>query len=79
MDPVPSFKEGIMLVLTRRKDEAIVMHNRLGEEIRLVVVDVRGNKVRLGIEAPADVGIVRSEVCSRESAIERCAREMAWI
>lgn len=68
-----------MLVLTRRKDEAIVMHNRLGQEIRLVVVDVRGSKVRLGIEAPADVGIVRAEIRSRESAIESCAREMAWI
>lgn len=68
-----------MLVLTRRRDEAIVIRNRFGTEIRLMVVDIRGNKVRLGIEAPPDVSIVRKEVCERESAIETCAREMAWI
>ena len=41
-----------MLVLTRRRDEAIIIRNRLVTEIRLMVVEVRGNKVRLGIEAP---------------------------
>ena len=68
-----------MLVLSRRRDEAIVIRNRFGTEIRLMVVDVKGNKVRLGIEAPADIDIAREEVRSRESAIEACAREMAWI
>ena len=68
-----------MLVLTRRRDEAIVIRNRFGTEIRLLVVDVRGNKVRLGIEAPPDVSIAREEIAQRESAVEACAREMAWI
>ncbi|HEY3967590.1 MAG TPA: carbon storage regulator [Planctomycetaceae bacterium] len=68
-----------MLVLTRRRDEAIVIRNRFGTEIRLLVVDVRGNKVRLGIEAPPEVGIVREEIRPRVSAVEACAREMAWI
>lgn len=52
-----------MLVLTRRTDEAIVIRNSNGQEIRLVVVDVRGSKVRLGIEAPPEVRIARSEIC----------------
>ena len=68
-----------MLVLTRRRDEAIVIRNRFGTEIRLLVVDVRGNKVRLGIEAPPEVSIAREEIRPRESAIEASAREMAWI
>jgi carbon storage regulator len=68
-----------MLILTRRKDEAIVIHNRFGAEIRLLVVEIRGNKVRLGIEAPADVSVVREEIGKRESGAEACARELAWI
>ena len=68
-----------MLILTRRRDEAIVIRNRFGTEIRLLVVDVKGNKVRLGIDAPADVNIVREEVRSRESPVATCARELAWI
>jgi carbon storage regulator len=68
-----------MLILTRRRDEAIVIRNRFGTEIRLLVVDVKGNKVRLGIEAPADVNIAREEAHSRESAVETFARELAWI
>jgi carbon storage regulator len=68
-----------MLILTRRKDEAIVIHNHLGTEIRLLVVDVRGNKVRLGIEAPVDVRVVREELSRKESGAPACARELAWI
>lgn len=68
-----------MLILTRRKDEAIVIHNRFGAEIRLTVVDVRGNKVRLGIEAPADVSVMREEISKKESGVEAFARELAWI
>lgn len=47
-----------MLVLTRGKNEAI----RIGDDISVVVVDIRGDKVRLGIEAPKDVPVHRSEV-----------------
>ncbi len=68
-----------MLVLTRRRDEAIVIRNRFGTEIRLLVVDVKGNKVRLGIEAPADVEIAREEVQSRLSNVEACASAHGWI
>jgi carbon storage regulator len=73
-----------MLVLSRRRDEAIIIRHRSGKEIRLVVVDVRGNKVRLGIEAPPEVSIVREEILKQEfckpgAAVEACARELAWI
>jgi carbon storage regulator len=69
-----------MLVLTRRRNEAIVIRNRFGTEIRLLVVDVQGNKVRLGIEAPADVNIAREEVRPRELAtVEERAKACAWI
>ncbi len=47
-----------MLVLSRKKDEAIM----IDDHIQIVVVDIRGDKVRLGFEAPRDVSIHRREV-----------------
>ena len=47
-----------MLVLSRKKDECIVINN----DITIVVVEIRGDKVRLGIEAPKEVPVHRKEV-----------------
>jgi len=47
-----------MLVLSRKKNEKIV----IDENIIITIVEVRGDKVRLGIEAPREVPIHRSEV-----------------
>ncbi len=47
-----------MLVLTRKKNEKII----IGEDITIVVVEMRGDKVRLGIEAPKEVPVHREEV-----------------
>lgn len=47
-----------MLVLTRKKNERIL----IGGEISITVVEVRGDRVRLGIDAPEDVRIMRSEL-----------------
>ena len=47
-----------MLVLSRKKDEKIV----IGDRITIMVIDIRGDKVRLGIEAPRDVTVHRQEV-----------------
>lgn len=47
-----------MLVLSRKKDEKIM----IGEDISIMVVEIRGDKVRLGIEAPRDVSVHRQEV-----------------
>lgn len=57
-----------MLVLSRHRDEQIVINN----DIVLTVVDIRGDKVRLGIEAPTTIPIHRREV---QDAIERERRE----
>lgn len=47
-----------MLVLSRRRDEAVM----IGDLIRVVVVDIRDGKVRLGFEAPREVLVHREEV-----------------
>ena len=47
-----------MLVLSRKKNESIVINNN----ITVTVVEVRGDKVRLGIVAPKDVPVHRQEV-----------------
>jgi len=47
-----------MLVLSRKKNESIV----IDERIVITVVEIRGDKVRLGIEAPRDVAIHRQEI-----------------
>lgn len=50
-----------MLVLSRKKNESIVIGEG-ANAITLVVVEIRGDKVRLGIEAPKDVPVHRQEV-----------------
>lgn len=47
-----------MLVLSRQRDETIM----IGDEIEITVVDIRGDKVRLGINAPKQVQVHRKEV-----------------
>jgi len=47
-----------MLILTRKLGEVI----RVGDTVTVRVLEVKGNQVRLGIEAPADVRIYREEV-----------------
>lgn len=54
-----------MLVLSRKKNESIV----IDERIVITVVEIRGDKVRLGIEAPRDVAIHRQEVYDALKAI----------
>lgn len=47
-----------MLVLSRKKGESIV----IGDNIVLTIVEVRGDKIRLGIEAPREVPVHRQEI-----------------
>lgn len=47
-----------MLVLSRKKDEAII----IGDDIKITIVDVRGDKVRLGIDAPRSIPVHREEI-----------------
>jgi len=51
-------ERGNMLVLSRRRDETIM----IGDDIEITVVDIRGDKVRLGINAPRHIPVHRKEV-----------------
>lgn len=55
-----------MLILARKKDQQIV----IGGQIVITVVEIRGDKVRLGIEAPKDVRVDRKEVDELRRQIE---------
>jgi len=59
-----------MLVLSRQKDESII----IGDNVEVTIVDVRGDKVRLGITAPKDIPVHRREVYE---AIQREKAEKA--
>jgi len=47
-----------MLVLSRQRDETIM----IGDDVEITIVDIRGDKVRIGISAPRDVQVHRKEV-----------------
>lgn len=47
-----------MLVMSRHRDESII----IGDDVVITIVDIRGDKVRLGIRAPQDVSVHRQEV-----------------
>ena len=47
-----------MLVLSRKKEETIIIN----DNIKITIVDIRGDKIRVGIDAPRDVAIHREEV-----------------
>jgi carbon storage regulator len=47
-----------MLVLTRQRDESII----IGDDVVLRIIDIRGDKVRLGIQAPPHIPVHREEV-----------------
>jgi carbon storage regulator len=61
-----------MLVLSRHRDESIM----IGDEIVVTIVDIRGDKVRLGIDAPQDIPVHRQEVYE---AIQRENRKAGQI
>ncbi|MGP0066457.1 MAG: carbon storage regulator CsrA [Isosphaeraceae bacterium] len=61
-----------MLVLSRKRDQSIVIDG----DIRITVVSIHGNQVRLGIEAPNSVSIFREELRDRAGA-ERSKIEAA--
>lgn len=61
-----------MLVLSRQVDETIM----IGDDIEVTVVDIRGDKVRLGITAPKEIAVHRKEVYE---AIKRENRDAARV
>ena len=63
-----------MLVLSRQRDESIM----IGDNVEIIIVDVRGDKVRLGITAPKDIPVHRREIydaIQREKAEKKEAHE----
>ena len=50
-----------MLILTRRIDEAL----RIGDEVSVTVLEIKGNQVRLGVKAPKEVSVHREEIYQR--------------
>ena len=56
-------KEGeyIMLILTRRISESIV----IGDDINITVLGIKGNQIRLGVEAPKEISVHREEIYNR--------------
>ncbi len=63
-----------MLVLSRKKHESVM----IGDKVAVTVVEVRGDKVRLGIEAPKDIAVHRREIYDairRSQASDECASE----
>ena len=61
-----------MLVLSRQRDESII----IGDDVQVTIVDIRGDKVRLGIIAPTEIPVHRKEVYD---AIQRENRKAAGV
>jgi carbon storage regulator len=63
-----------MLVLSRQRDESIM----IGDDVEIIIVDVRGDKVRLGITAPKNIPVHRREIydaIQREKSEKKEAQE----
>ncbi|MFH1717661.1 MAG: carbon storage regulator CsrA [Planctomycetota bacterium] len=63
-----------MLVLSRQRDESIM----IGDDVEIIIVDVRGDKVRLGITAPKSIPVHRREIydaIQREKADKKESHE----
>lgn len=50
--------EGEMLILTRKSGEGI----RIGDSVTIRIIEIRGNQVRLGVEAPKNISVHREEI-----------------
>ena len=50
-----------MLILTRRAGESVI----IGDDVKITVLAIKGNQIRLGIDAPKDVSVHREEIYER--------------
>ncbi len=58
-----------MLVLSRRSGEQIVIDGK----IKITIIEIHGRQVRLGIEAPAEVRVLREELVDRKEMVAVCS------
>ena len=54
-----------MLILTRRPGESLIIELPTGERIQVTVLEVKGNQIRIGTNAPDDIAIVREELLEK--------------
>jgi carbon storage regulator len=64
-----------MLVLTRKQNEGIL----IGSDILVTVIQIDGDKIRLGIEAPKNVRVIRQELTAEIGQENRMAAQSAYI
>ena len=64
-----------MLILTRRVSEKII----IGENVTVTVLSVKGNQVRIGIDAPRDVTVNREEIYQRILAEQKALKGNGWV
>lgn len=57
-----------MLILSRRSNETI----RIGEDVSVTVLEIRGNQVRIGVSAPREVSVDREEIRARKEKEAPC-------
>ena len=55
-----------MLILTRRVDESLV----IGDNVTVTILGVKGNQVRIGVDAPRDVTVHREELAQKQDSRE---------
>jgi carbon storage regulator CsrA len=67
-------KECAMLVLTRKLQEQI----RIGDDVTITIMRIRGNTVRIGIEAPRDKRVIRSELPALEKPLDAAGTEVSF-
>ena len=60
-----------MLILTRRVDESLV----IGDNVTVTILGVKGNQVRIGVDAPRDVAVHREELAQKQSRGEESQSE----
>lgn len=64
-----------MLILTRRIGETL----KIGDNVDVTILSVRGNQIRIGINAPRDVAVHREEIYTRIKEEERQQKELGMV